>query len=260
MAKQSSQSTRETSPCGVRPDIPTNPFWHMSRAQTGSVESYRLLQRSIDWLSCQGRRAQPFDDDSKEFMNDLFEAFAIGGRLNGWPEAAQLSEHYVNGNGVPVTLIPWAYRSSVIVRDTSTAMKNYLRSSWTNRERPSSLTSRSRGFLASTHAAPLLRGRNQSSHGALLADGALLTEQNADNRFILESRTSSGWFGSVNTVWQVRSRYDFEPFAVRHVTDIPLGGNILRVPDGLSEYLTHTRIGVARVFDYSTQWSETWRP
>jgi hypothetical protein len=48
--------------------------------------------------------------------------------------------------------------------------------------------------------------------------------------------------------------------SVGHFTNIPLGSNILRVPDGLSEYLTHSRVGVARVFDYSTQWSESWRP
>lgn len=53
--------------------------------------------------------------------------------------------------------------------------------------------------------------------------------------------------------WRVDSRYDFEPFPTTDVTHLPLGqGLILKLPDGLSEYLT--RIGVAKAFDHYSEW------
>jgi hypothetical protein len=93
----------------------------------------------------------------------------------------------------------------------------------------------------------------------------LLTEQNnsrlknADNRFVLQSFTTRNQNRTFRTRWSVNSRYDFEPFSVEHVTHIPLGGSrVLLIPDGLSEYLTHPRIDVARAFDHTATWYETW--
>jgi hypothetical protein len=253
-------------PCGDRPDIPTNPLWHMGMARGGSQSSFSKLQKSVDWLTCQGKRGKSFDKDSKEFMHDLFEAFSTGGSMLGQPEAARLANHYVNGNGAKVVLGAYVYQSSIIVKDVSAAMKEMIASKRTDETRSYSLSSIDRPFRNSDLASPLKsRSRSQQAKGMLLENGVLLTEQinqrlkNADNRFFLQSQTTFLSSNKFLTRWLVESTYDFEPFRVGHVTDIPLGtGRILKVPDGLSEYLTHANIGVAAAFDYSASWFENW--
>jgi hypothetical protein len=266
MTQPQKTTAKAKDPCGERPAIPTAPLWHMGWAHSGNKESFDLLQSSIDWLTCQGKRNQPFDKDSKEFMHDLFEAFATGGDRKGWPEAAELSRHYVNGKGVELEIDAEVYRTSVIVKDTMAAMKKCLAEIWKKRDQPVTLFSVHEAFFKSAHAKPLQGARDQSKQGELLPGGILLTEQsngrlkNADNRFFLKSTTTSAPGGMARTVWRVDSIYDFEKFSVGHVTHIPLGGRILKLPDGLSEYLTRPHIGVAKAFDYNSTWSEVWKP
>lgn len=252
-------------PCGKRPDIPTTPLWQMSLAHWGTEASFKRLQSSVDWLTCQGKLSQPFDDGAKEFMHDLFEAFAIGGWWKDWPEASKLASHYVNGKGAPTTIDAAVYSTSVIVRETQAAMKKYLADGWKAGAGPQLLRSTAPAFTRSNHAKALKDARrDQQRQGALLVQGVLLAEQNnarlknADNRFELQSLTHEVRPGHFHTRWSVESRYDFEPFHVGHVTHIPLGSNVLKLPDGLCEYLTHPRIDVAKAFNYSAAWTETW--
>lgn len=265
MAIASQQPLKPADPCGPRPDIPTNLLWYMGLAHKGNDSSFKLLQSSVDWLTCQGKRQQSFDNDSKEFMHDLFEAFSTGGWWNNWPEASQLASHYVNGKGASIAIDAAVYSTSVIVRETQAAMKKFLADTWKTGNRSRTLQSTSPAFAHSSYTKALRSAaRNQDTSGKMLVNGGLLAEQNnkrlknADNRFVLESFTQEVQPGKFNTLWSVNSRYDFEPFSVGHVTHIPLGSNLLKVPDGLSEYLTHPHINVAQVFNYSARWTETW--
>lgn len=120
-------------------------------------------------------------------------------------------------------------------------------------------------FVSSSFAAPLFKGkgRSVSRQGYLLSSGVLLTEQdnkrlkNTDHRFTLvmnAQKTPQGFRAS----WKVESTYDFEPFAKGDVSHLPLAsGFTLKLPDGLSEYLT--QIGVAKAFKHSSEWQETWK-
>lgn len=265
MATSSQPPPKPADPCGPRPDIPTNPLWHMGLAHKSVDSSFKLLQSSVDWLTCQGKRHQTFDKTSKEFMHDLFEAFSAGGWWNDWPEASQLADHYVNGKGASISINAAVYSTSVIVRDTQAAMKQFLADTRKPGGKPRTLLSTTPTFAHSSYTKVLRSAaRDQNTHGQMLANGGLLAEQNnkrlknADNRFVLESFTQEVQQGKFNTLWSINSRYDFEPFSVGHVTHIPLGSNILKVPDGLSEYLTHTHINVAQAFNYSARWNETW--
>ena len=53
--------------------------------------------------------------------------------------------------------------------------------------------------------------------------------------------------------WRVDSYYDFEAFPTTYYTPLPLrDGLVLKLPDGLSQYLT--KVGVAKEFDYYSEW------
>ncbi len=250
-----------------RDDIPTAPLWHMGKvAKFNSEDSFRLLQNTIDYLECKARQNKDFTKEEKVFMKKIFECFWWGGQYHGYKEAAKLADHYVNGNGKKLKINEDVYRTSVIVNDTCSAIKNYLRARNENNKFISTITTANQDFINSKYAALLKSGkRNVSTQGYMLNNGCLLAEQNnqrlknADNRFYLHASTikAAGYF---TTTWRVESIYDFEPFASNkdYVTHIPLSGSYtLKIPDGLSHYLT--TINVARNFDYYAEWTEKWK-
>lgn len=284
--------------------IPESPIANMANVfLTGNKGSLALLQGAIDHLTAKAKAAKPFTDDDKKFMTEVFESIWVGGTYKTFYEAAILANHYVNGNGATLFINPDCYINSTIVRDTMTAMVEYLRSSGYLPLDYFELLSSDPVFEQSTYAAPLKgRSRKLNTQGQLLAGGVLLAEQdnhrlkNADHRFRLKvtGRRSSvrtslqsmhaslrntyncnlqgnlQWLTGIGTgsatldslkmlgsditlTWRVDSVYDFEPFPTTYYTPLPLGPGIqVRMPDGLSEYIT--RVGVAKVFDYYSEW------
>jgi hypothetical protein len=122
-------------------------------------------------------------------------------------------------------------------------------------------------FHRSKHASPLQK-QNRSQHtrrarqGAILPDGALLTEQAnrrlhyADNRFHLAATTSHAGQGLV-TRWSVNSLYDFSPYPTTEYTEIPVpNAGRLKLPDGLSNYME--KLGIAKRFWYMAERTEAW--
>ena len=247
-----------------RESIPGAPLWHMGKvALFESEKSFNLLQNTIDYLTCKGMAGKPFTDDEKDFMKEIFEALWWGGKYRGFPEAAQLANHYVNGEGKPVKLYPEIYKSSVIVKDVMAAIKNYIRDNFPENNHILIMKSSSPKFLFSDYSKGLKQGKRQvNKEGYLQYSGTLLTEQsnsrlkNTDNRFFLDVITTKNG-STFLSKWKVDSYYDFEDFQKGYVTHLPLArGMVLKLPDGLSHYLT--KIGVAKEFKYSTEWDEKW--
>lgn len=248
-----------------RENIPSAPLWHMGKvAAFESKESFDLLQNTIDYLTCKGKAGRQFTSNEKEFMKELFEALWWGGKYHGFKEAAELANHYVNGDGKILTINAQVYKESVIVKDTMTAMKSYIKDIAAKRSPLSNISTGDRAFLNSSYAKPLMRGkRNVNTHGYILNNGALLVEQtnqrlkNADHRFYLKVNTTKNGVNFLSS-WKVESVYDFEPFSKGYITDIPLAkGFVLKLPDGLSHHLT--KIGVAKDFKYISTWQEFWK-
>lgn len=248
-----------------RENIPGAPLWHMGKvAVLESKKSFGLLQNTIDYLSCKARLKKPFTDDEKEFMKELFEAMWWGGKYLGYREAAKLANHYVNGEGKSLRINPDVYRKSIIVSDTMTALKGYIKERSASNKPISSIKTNDSGFLRSNYALPLKQGkRNSRRQGYIKQNGTLLAEQsnfrlkNADNRFYLTVNTTKGSNNVFMSRWGVKSIYDYEPFEKNDITDLDLAKEfVLKLPDGLSHYLT--TVGVAKAFKYSSSWNETW--
>lgn len=248
-----------------RESIPGAPLWHMGKvAVFESKESFDLLQNTIDYLSCKGRLKKPFTDDEREFMKELFEAMWWGGKYLGYREAAKLANHYVNGGGKSLRINPDVYKKSIIVSDTMAALKGYIKEKSTNNKPIVSIKTSNQDFLRSDYALSLKQGKRSAiRQGYLINDGSLLVEQsnprlkNADHRFHLTVNTTKGGNNIFISRWGVNSVYDFESFEKNYITDIELSKEfILKLPDGLSHYLT--TIGVAKAFKYTSTWNERW--
>ena len=148
----------------------------------------------------------------------------IGGRLTGRGEAAALTTPYIEGNGAKLNIDPSVYQTSVIVKDASAAIKDYVRTLFARNASFAAVSSKDRAFMLSAHGKRLMRaaGRNMRSQGWLLGDGYLLVEQNnarlqkANNRFVLASQNASLTTNSFVTRWSVDDLYEFEPFDGPH--------------------------------------------
>lgn len=245
--------------------IPGSTLYHMGAAALGSKSDLDLLQHAIDYLSCKAQAKMTFTADEKDFLVSIFEDLWWGGQVKRYAEAAALADHYVNGKGAGFQIDADVYNTSVIVRDTSAAIKDYIRHLIAKRSHIGVIKSSDAGFRHSHYYKLVSRaaGRNINTQGYVLADGNLLTEQNnsrlknANNRFILAAKNILTGPRLISTRWRVDDRYVFEPFErASFVTNIPLGSSALHLPDGLSHYMCTLKI--ADEFDYSAEWLETW--
>jgi len=263
LAKKAHKITAKPVPVAAVP-VPTAPLWHLGKAVLGSQESFDVVQKAIDHLTVKAKVKQPFTDDEKEFLVDLFEAMWWGGNAKGMPEAAECANHYVHGGGKSIRLNPDVYRTSVIVKDSMTAMKAFIRQLMAQRIQVGTLLSNNPQFLRSPQIKSISQrsGRSGMTQGFIEACGALKAEdvnqrlKKTDHQFYLQAN----WHVAGKTLsirWSVDSCYDFEPFERKsYYTDLPLGnGQVVKLPDGLSQYMTV--LGIANAFNYGAEWHET---
>lgn len=245
--------------------IPSSPLWHMGKIATfESQDSFDLLQRTIDYLTCKGQNRLAFNSDEKEFLIELYESFWWGGKTKGFWEAAQLADHYLRGNGLPLQIHEEVYKTSVIVQNTKAAIKEYITELVKKKQSFNHIRSDHFGFRNSRHFGKLLRGRrNPTTQGYLINSGLIYAEQanqrlqKADNRFYLDVKNTLIFSKVLKSHWRVDNTYDFEPFSTGKWTELPLAkGKILKLPDGLSQYVTV--LNIAKEFKYWAEWDETW--
>jgi len=247
--------------------IPGHPLFNMTKvALLHSQSDFDLLQNAIDYLACKAKAKMDFTDEEKTFLKDVFTDLSLGGTMKGYPEAAKLISHYVNGKGERFQIDAAVYRNSVIVKDTSEAVKDYVRQLIAQKKYFLIVNSSDRTFLMSrqAHRVARIAGRDVQRQGYLLDDGNLLAEQsnarlkNANNRFILVARNTLRDSKTVSTRWSVDDRYKFEPFEKSDFyTNIPFSDSqVLKILDGLSQYMT--KLKIADEFDYWAAWTEAW--
>ena len=250
-------------------DMPSSPLFNMAnvalRNATGDLKD---LQDAVDFLTCKAKAKMDFEDDEKEFLKELYEAFWWGGKYKGYKEAAQLANHYVNGDGNeksnPLRIDPEVYKTSKIVIATMAAMKKFILEKKNSNKTFFNFRCDNVEFRAKKYAKTLLR-MNYRTEGKMKSNGVLEAAQDnqrlhkTDGHFYLEALSVLLPNKKIKTTWRVDSLYDFEPFEKHdYYTHIPLGEHKLIFSDGLSEYMT--RIGVAKKFWYRAEWVEMWSP
>jgi len=244
------------------------PLVSFGLAKAGSQSSFDALQKAIDYLTCKAKTKLPFSEDEKTYLIEIYESFSVGGKIMGYSEAAALANHYVHGDGAPLTIDAAVYRTSTVVRDTSAALKDYIRMLMNEKRQFAIVTSSDNGFLHTKAGRGLgiAAGRSIGQQGYVKRDGYLLAEQNnerlqkANNRFLLRAQSSKVGNGQMLTRWSVDDVYEFEPFSSGDIyTEIVISDSfVLKISDGLSHYMTV--LGIAKKYPYLSSWTETWAP
>lgn len=242
------------------------------------------IQHKVDSLTKKAKRGRSFTKNEKSFLTDLYGWVATGGRWKwvtsfdprdydkGLWEAGELLEHYLDGKGKPLEIDSDIYESSTVAKYAVGEIKSVIENDLRKGD-----SIRNGGAIRSTEVLARKNWNDPAKKGQILRGGVLLAEQDnkrlkyANNRFVLKSksvvtdRDNSGDKPviTVRTVWRVDDRWDYASFAEQrknrtyHVTKLPLAnGRELRLPDGLSHYMTTQ--GIATEFDYYSEWTETW--
>ena len=258
-----------TSCLTIKADMPMSPLWNMAKAaKRNSANDLKYLQDAINFLTCKAKAKHKFSGDDKEFLKEVYEAFWWGGSYNGYKEAAQLANHYVNGTGnskaKPLSINSGVYETSKIVIATMDAMKKYITELAAQNKSITSFRCDNVQFRSRPYSKKLTK-MNYKTEGKMKPSGVLEAAQNnirlhrTDGHFYLQALSAIKNSGEIRTTWRIDSLYDFEPFSKQnYYTNIPLGSGTLKLPDGLSEYMT--KIGVAKAFWYRAEWLENWRP
>jgi len=249
-------------------DIPMSPLYNMAKAaKLESSQDLKILQEALNYLTCKAMAKLDFSADEKEFLKEIYEAFWWGGQYKGYKEAAQLANHYVNGIGNtkanPFNLDPEVYKTSKIVIATTTAMKQFIKEQKNKNKPINKIQCDNAQFRSQPYTRQLFR-MNYRTEGKMKSSGVLEAAQSnhrlhkTDGHFYLQALTSILPNKKLKTIWRIESYYDFEPFEKHdYYTNIPLGSSNLKLPDGLSEYMT--QIGVAKEFWYKAEWTEEWQ-
>jgi len=242
-----------------------NPLWIPLSLGTGDVDE---IQKEIDRLTIKARKKQAFEKNERDFLIALYSWIAWGGFIKWYPEASQLLRHYLHGNGTSIQIDAHIYKTSVIVKYAIDAIKKMIIDDINTTGRI-----RNNGNIDTPGTLPDIRRElsQQNTMGEVRNHGHLLAEQNnkrlkhADNQFPLYSKSKIASHGPmrIQTIWSVRSVWDYDSFEKQRrgnnnqVTGLDLpSGKMLRLPDGLSEYLT--QLELANVFDYYAEWEEIW--
>lgn len=249
-------------------EMPISPLFNMAKvAKRNATGDLKSLQDAIDFLTCKAQAKMEFNADDKEFLKELYEAFWWGGQYKGYKEAAQLANHYVNGEGNgkanPFRIDAGVYKTSKIVIATMEAMKKFILEKKGNRKTFFEFRCDNVEFRSKKYAKSLMK-MNYRTEGKMKSTGVLEAAQNnqrlhkTDGHFYLQALSVLLPNSDIKTTWRVDSLYDFEPFEKHdYYTHIPLGQQKLILSDGLSEYMT--KIGVAKEFWYRAEWIEIWR-
>ncbi|MCF6283173.1 MAG: hypothetical protein L3J28_13385 [Candidatus Polarisedimenticolaceae bacterium] len=248
--------------------MPTSPLFNMVKvAKMGSLGDLEILQDAIDYLTCKAKAKLSFNADDKEFLKEIYEAFWWGGQYKGYKEAAELANNYVNGGGEskarPYKIDSEVYKTSKIVIATMAVMKQFILDLKKLNTPFAHITCNDPRMRSKSYSRKLLQ-MNYKTEGKMKSNGVLEAAQNnhklhkTDGHFYLQALTYARPDAKLETTWRVESLYDFEPFEKHdYYTNIPLGSKKLRLPDGLSEYMT--KISVAKAFWYKAEWVELWQ-
>ena len=230
------------------------------------------IQKEVDRLTKKARNQEVFTVDEKNFLVDLYEWIATGGRWKwvasspkdyekGLWEAGELLNHYLNGEGKELEIDSSIYETSVIVKYAAAEMKKVMAGDLSKTKKI-----RNNGEIRSTQVLTAKNFGDANAKGQILTGGVLLAEQSnsrlkyANNRFVLKSSSKCDG-DKVTTTWRIDDEWDYNSFAEQKkqgrndVTHLPLrGGKVLKLPDGLSHYLT--TIGIAKEFPFYAEWTE----
>jgi hypothetical protein len=205
------------------------------------------IQARVDVQEKKAIKKKEFSSDDKAFLKDLYASLAFGGRVIGHREAADMLERYLAATGEPLRLGSEAYQADPKVkaavaklefRIRADAARSVVRKKYVSDRMNVSVSEDARLFyFSNVFFVQAFPEKNTGSHFRIRFRVDLTA------RFVSydEEKALFGKCGIYRTPLMKNDK-----------------GETFTIDDGLSQYLTV--LGLAKVFDYYSEWTEELRP
>lgn len=221
-------------------------------------------QEIIDEADRKAKSGEQLSKDELDTLIFIYKLIPIGGRFYGYKEAAELMDLYLNPKKAkiytdknPFRIDSEVYRTSAIVQYAESELKEIILQDYKIGKLKQDVIYNSK-ILKPTN-------RDSNTQGNVKPNRVLIAEQNnqrlknTDHQFVLEVKVTSVTNEKIKLLWYVNSLWDYESYEENsnNVTELPINsekGYILKIPDGLSQYLTV--LGRAYEFYYTSMWEE----
>ncbi|MBO5123822.1 MAG: hypothetical protein J6C11_01715 [Spirochaetaceae bacterium] len=220
-------------------------------------------QRIIDEADRKAKSGEQLTEDELDALVFIYKLIPIGGRLYGYKEAAKLMDLYLKPKEAakyteeaPYKIKSEVYTTSKIVQYAESELKKIIADDF----RDGNVS------VGKRYDSRILKPTNRDSgtEGNVQSNGNLIVEQNnqrlknTDHRFLLQVKILEISGNDIKLLWYVLSLWDFDPYEkADHITELPINKKkeyVLRIPDGLSQYLT--KVDRAAEFHYTAEWQE----
>lgn len=222
-------------------------------------------QEIIDEADRKAKAGEQLSKDELDTLIFIYKLIPIGGRLYGYKEAADLMDIYLKPKKAeqfkknnPYIINSEVYTTSAIVQYAESKLKKIITNDFKKKNLNVGKNYNS-SILKPTNRDSNTQGNVQSPDRNLIAEQNNQRLKNADHRFYLQVKILGISGNNIKLLWYVLSKWDYEPYEnADHITELPINKNkgyILKIPDGLSQYLT--QVNRAKEFYYTSRWEET---
>ncbi len=208
------------------------------------------LQREVNRLQNKAIRKEPFTDQDKQFLRELYGAMADGAKLSGvLRQSGRMMEHYLGGTGTPLELDSGIFLANQRVQQQMNLMRAQIRATATARVRLQPRYRSPRFYMPHATSLDSVTGLYWGTVQAtpqLLEDGTVRVR----------------WRAEVPWEWptyeSLQQRYGTphaETFLIPNPQSLLLGPqHALHVENGLGAYLV--TLGLAQSFLAWSEWEE----
>ena len=225
---------------------------------------FGCCQSIFDEADKKVRSGQQLTEDELNTLIFVYILIPLGGRIYGFREAASLMDLYLTPKKAakytekkPYVINSEVYKTSVIVKYAEEELKKIILDEYKQGILEVGKIFNSK-VLKPTQRDSATEGNIQAPDRNIIAEQNNKRLKNADHRFYLQVKILEIKSDNMYLLWYVKSIWDYEPYEkANHVTELTVNeemGYILRIPDGLSEYLT--KVNKAKEFHYTASWKE----
>lgn len=208
------------------------------------------LQAHIDALENKAIRGEPFTEDDRRFLRDLYTCFAKGGRLTiVLRQSAAMMDRYLSGSGEPLRTEPRIFVNSRKVREQMDHLSRQVRRDI-----------RERGEAAEVYRSETFYMCDPAFFDSLvgLYFGHIEVKPRASKsgRIVLRWRAEVPWeWPSYESLYEKYGDHHAQCFPLPNAMSVLFGPRYcLRIDDGLGGHLM--RIGLAKSFLVFSEWEE----
>jgi hypothetical protein len=208
------------------------------------------LQEQVDRLEAKAIGGEPFSEEDKQFLSDLYTCFAKGGKLTvTLRQSGRMMDRYLSGTGEALRTEPRIFLNSRKVAEQINRLKRQIAEDLPAKDGPAEEYSTGTFYMGDPDFL-------ESMTGLYYGHLSVRPQAAGDGTLTLRWRAEVPWqWPSYESLFEKHGDYHAQCFPLPNARSWLQGAKYcLRIDDGLGEHLS--RIGLAKPFLVYSEWEE----